>query len=241
MAMDFSKPIGPLPTGAWIAVVAGGLGLMYYQRNHQSATPVDPTTLADAVGAGPTAFTAVNPSSSPVSNTPSFTDNATWAVAAITWAIAHGYQPTVADSAVRNYIQGTPPSSPQESAIIDVILKALGPPPETLPPPQTPPPVIKPPVIPPPVVKPPVKPPAPVPKPVPTPGSTGRWFVVTPWPTRDSTLSGIAQDAYGNAAQWPTLFNANRVGVTRPDGSPGMISNPDLIFANAKIWAPNAH
>lgn len=241
--MDFSKPIGPLPTGAWIAVVAGGLGIMFYTRNHQSASVTDPTTLADAVGAGPSAFTAVSPTPSPPSNIPSFTDNAGWSVAAIIWAIAHGIQPTIADAAVRNYINGLPPANAQQSAIIDQILGALGPPPTTLPPPPVqPPPIVPPP--PPPHPPPPVPHPHPHPPPPPPPApppATGKWFIVTPWPTQNSTLSGIAQSAYGNGAQWPTLFNANRVGVTRPDGSAGMISNPNLIFAGWKIWAPNAH
>lgn len=244
--MDMSKPIGPLPTGAWAAIVAAGVGIVWYTRTHgssSSTTPVDPTTLADSVGAGPTAFTAVDPSPQPSSNAASFTDNGTWSVAAITWGIAHGLQPTIVDSAVRDYINGQNLSG-QEQAIIDQILKALGPPPETLTPYQRPPsstPPVTPGGPPSPPPPPPVTKPPPVTSKPPVPTPAGKWFIVAAWPARDSTLYGIAQDAYGNGNQWPTLFNANRVGVVLPDGSQGWISNPNLIYAGRKVWAPNAN
>ena len=56
MAFDFSKQVGPLPMGAWIAVVGGGLGLGYYTYRQQNAaaapTVVDNTSGQTGVGDG---------------------------------------------------------------------------------------------------------------------------------------------------------------------------------------------
>lgn len=80
---------------------------------------------------------------------------------------------------------------------------------------------VDPPIIPPPrvpVPKPPVN------KPVPQ-----RIFIVQHWPAQGSTLWGIAQIEYGNGAQWPKIYNANKQAIG---------NNPNLIKAGTKLIIP---
>jgi nucleoid-associated protein YgaU len=89
----------------------------------------------------------------------------------------------------------------------------------------------------PPPPAPPAPPPSPPSPPAPAPQNQ-RWVIVTPWPTRFSTLWGIASWAYGRGADWPRIYNANAIGVRRPDGSNGMIKNPNLIYTGWRIYVP---
>jgi nucleoid-associated protein YgaU len=67
--------------------------------------------------------------------------------------------------------------------------------------------------------------PAPKPAPAPAPAPAQRTYTVVP----GDTLWGIAQRFYGNGAQWPTIYNANR----------GVIgSNPNLIFPGQHYVIP---
>lgn len=63
----------------------------------------------------------------------------------------------------------------------------------------------------------------------PPPSQSSRSITVTPWPTQDSTLWGIAQHYLGNGNRWPEIWKLN----------PG-ISNPNLIYANQQVIIPNA-
>lgn len=62
--------------------------------------------------------------------------------------------------------------------------------------------------------------------------------VVGTWPDPGSTLSGIALGEYGDANQWPKVFEANRLGVLRPDGTRGMITDPDVVEPGWVLWLP---
>jgi hypothetical protein len=46
-SLDLSKQVGPLPLGAWLAVVAGGLGIAWYTRRNTTA---DPAPVVDTSG-----------------------------------------------------------------------------------------------------------------------------------------------------------------------------------------------
>lgn len=238
MAIDLKEQIGPLPLGAWIVVVAGGLGVAYYTRNAGVGEPqiVEDVSNPPGVGEGP-GWIAVPPPSTPPPGPANPTTNEEWGRLAINWLIAQGYPAGTADSAIRKYLE-TQALTSQEYALLQTALRQFGSPPVPLPSPP-PPPVIPPPVVtPPPVVKPPpvVTPPPPAPKPPSRPAL--RYFVITPWPTPGSTLWGIARHFYGNGNRWPELFNANREGFTRPDGSKGWIRNPDLIYPGRTVWVP---
>lgn len=234
MAVDLGKQYGPLPLGAWIAVVGGGLGIAWYTRQSGSkgTTIVEDTSGIPGVGTGSGGMwmQTTPPATTEVADA-KFTTNEEWARAVVNYLIAQGYDAALADTAVRKYLESTALSI-SENALIILGLAKYGAPPILLP---QPPPL---PVIPPPVVTPPVTTTPPVVNtPTPTAPNT-RWIWVTPWPTKHSTLWGISSTAYGSGSKWPTLYNANRVGVRRPDGSMGMIKNPNLIYVGWKIYVP---
>ena len=230
---DLAKQYGPLPLGAWIILVGGALGIAWYtNKKNKAAQPVgivEDTSGAGGVGTGGVSqWVQNNPPPEEVAPVP--TNNVEWARKAINWLIAQGYDASMADTAIRKYLESTPLSL-SENALVKSALMKLGSPPEPLP---TPPDLPTPPA---PAPAPSSPPPAPPPAPAPAPQSQ-RWVTVTPWPTRFSTLWGIATWAYGSGAQWPRLFNANQVGTRRPDGSSGMIKNPNLIYAGWRIYVP---
>lgn len=230
--MDLGKQYGPLPLGAWVAVVGGGLGIALYTRSRDKAaattTVVGDTSGVPGVGTGAVSTWVQNTAPDP-EVAPKPTTNEEWARLAVNYLIAQGYDPALADTAIRKYLESTPLSL-SENALVKIALAKLGAPPILLPiPPDLP------------------KPPAPTPTPDPTPAPTPtpqpapnqvRWAIVTPWPSKFGTLWGIAQYYYGSGAQYPRIYNANRVGVRRPDGSMGMIKNPNLIYAGWRLYIP---
>lgn len=239
--MDLGKQVGPLPLGAWVAVVAGGLGLAYYSYAHSgSSTPAattDPNAgLYNTVGNGAVGgWDQTAPSAS--TTTATLVTNEQWGRQGINWLIAQGYDASESDSAIRKYLAGNDPGpSIKEYVLQGLVLAHFGAPPNALPPSLTPAPTITP-------------TPAPVPTPVPTPTPTptpapppapaaARWYTVTPWPTKGSTLWGIAEIFYGNGSQYSRIFNANRTGVRRADGSMGMITSPNLIRPGWRLQIP---
>jgi nucleoid-associated protein YgaU len=170
-----------------------------------------------------------------------------WGTAATNWLIAKGYDPATADSAVRKYLESAQMSA-QEFALITLALGALGAPPQILPAPVFGPPtapVPTPPVTtttPPPVTTPTTPKPTPVvpkPKPKPKPAPAPKkitYYTVKP----GDTLSGIALKYYHNGHNWSPIYNANKHGVRRADGTTGMISNPNLIRVGWKLIIPAA-
>lgn len=232
MAVDLGKQYGPLPLGAWVAVVGGGLGIAWYTRQRGGTQTVytEDGSGTPGVGTGAVSTWIQNtpPADDSVSKPPA--TNEEWARLAINYLIAQGYDPALSDTAIRKYLESTQLSL-SENALVKIALAKLGAPPVPLPaPPDQPTP---PPAsgggggggtTPPPVTQP--------------PPSQVRWVVVTPWPSKFGTLWGIAQHYYGSGAQYPRIYNANRVGVTRPDGTQGTIRNPNLIYPGQRLWVP---
>jgi hypothetical protein len=139
--VDLGKQVGPLPLGAWVAVVAGGLGIAVYTRR-QSAAPaeiVDNTSGDAGVGTGAVGgFIPTSPNPTAPIATP--TTNDEWAVMVENGLIAKNYPAAQVDSMVRKYISGASSTmSPQEYALLGVALATYGAPPQTLPPDGTPP------------------------------------------------------------------------------------------------------
>lgn len=250
MAIDLGKQVGPLPLGAWIAVVGGGLGLAYYSyRNNLTTAPADDSAVGydpNNIGNGAVGgWEQTQPSSN--TTTPSLETNEAWGRAATNWLIAQGYDASESDSAIRKYLAGNDPApSIKEYVLQGLALAHFGAPPNPLPPSLNPPPSIPigtgnepapTPVI---ITRPPEQtvqtaPPAPAPPPAP---ASVRWYVVKPWPQKGSSLWTIAEIFYGNGNQYTRIYNANRTGVRRPDGSMGMISNPNLIQPGWKLYIP---
>jgi hypothetical protein len=230
--MDLGKQYGPLPLGAWVAVVGGGLGIALYTRSRDkpAATIVEDGSGVPGVGTGGTSTWISNqPPEDVVAPKP--TTNEEWARAAINYLIAQGYDPAMSDTAIRKYLESTQLSL-SENALVKIALAKLGAPPVPLP---------APPDLPKPPDPTPTPTPTPTPSPTPTPvppSNNVRWAIVTPWPSKFGTLWGISQYYYGSGAQYPRIYNANRVGVRRPDGSLGMIKNPNLIYAGWRLYIP---
>lgn len=131
--LDLGKQIGPLPLGAWLAVVGGGLGIAWYTRR-AGTTPeaVEDTSGVPGVGVGaPAPWTPITgtPDASPVQPT----TNEEWGRKVANWGYAQNYPPTIVDSAVRKYLASVP-LSVAETAFIAIALVANGAPPQQLPP-----------------------------------------------------------------------------------------------------------
>jgi hypothetical protein len=115
MALDLGKEIGPLPLGAWIAVIAGGLGIAVWSKNSAPTAAAGggtgPTVVEDigspaGVGDGSVGgWLPTNPVTSPT-GTPEITTNEQWGNQAINWLIAQGYEPTWCYSAITKALLG---------------------------------------------------------------------------------------------------------------------------------------
>jgi len=221
MAVNMGKMVGPLPMGAWIAVIGGGLGFALYTRSKaDGATPASDTSGGsplDTVGDGSVggAWTVTAPTPSDNTNVAVITDNQTWAQAAENYLIAHGYDPGKVMSAISNglYGQALPPD---QWALWVLALSHMGAPPENFNAPTQSSPTPGPTLPPPPTPKP--KPPPPKPKP-----HSYTYYTVRP----GDNLTKIGKK-FG--ISWQTIYNNNRAGHRRRDGKMGMIHNPDLIF-----------
>lgn len=134
MAVDLGKQIGPLPLGAWIVVVGGGLGIALWSRRNASAPveEVEDTSGVPGVGVGApadwTPITGTQPSQPAAPTT-----NEEWGRRVINWGLAMNYPATLVDSAVRKYLNSLP-LSVNETAFMAVALVANGAPPQQLPP-----------------------------------------------------------------------------------------------------------
>ena len=138
IALD--KKIGPLPIGAWILVVGAGLALGYFMNKRKSSDLEGGQSGEAGVGEGGSGWDVVPPPSSDV--VPEELTNMTWALKAQTYLIAQGYPATEAVNAINKYIYSMDLTL-EEKALVDLVLKKYGPPPEPLAPitvPKSPPP-----------------------------------------------------------------------------------------------------
>lgn len=207
---DLSKMVGPLPLGAWMAVIAGGLGIALYTRRQNAAPALGPDQLPEDTGTTPGVGTGAvggwqptTPGASPVETAP--TDNEGWAKLAIDRLIALGYPPDVVNSAVTKYIRETPPFSSQEISIINEALRKLGSPPFPVQGPVLAPPSV--PVIP--------KPPPPAPK----PGNKTGYTIHT---IQRGQNMGVIASFYRAYAD--DIFRSNFIGLKRLDGTIGILT-----------------
>lgn len=233
MAIDLGKQIGPLPLGAWVVVVSGGLGIAFYARKQNAAdanaTPVEDTSGQPGVGDGSVGgWVPQQPPTSTPQTDPkdSVTDNDAWYRYVFSELVARNYDSTLVDSALRKYLAGLSSKLSVSEWVIIRMALAIMPPPSPIPaqpddpnPPGAP---IPPPTNTPGPVKPPAKPPAPKP---PAPRPRFRYYTVR----RGDNLWNIAKHYYGNGLKFSTIYNANRYGKKRADGKMGMIKNPSLI------------
>lgn len=127
-----AKPAGPLPVGAWIAVIGGGLGIAWWTRKNSTGSSTSdsttPTTLEDAVGAGASGFTNSNQVTTPaVASGP--TTNDQWASLALTWAATNtNYSLTLVSNAISKYFAGTQ-RTVEEETVLNSLFRQVGAPP----------------------------------------------------------------------------------------------------------------
>lgn len=167
---------------------------------------------------------------------PSPITNQQWARQVENGLLAKGDDPTLVSNALSKYLNGTTLTQ-AEQAVISLALQMFGAPPEGV----LPIPVDKPPSPTPTPTPSPVPPPSPspVPKPVPAPAPKPvRYATVTVWPMAGSSLWSIAEKFYGNGNRYMDIYNANRKGITRADGTPGILTSPRVVFPGQRLIVP---
>lgn len=233
--IDFGKQVGPLPLGAWVVVVAGGLGIAIYTR--KSGTSNEPTVVEDTsgdpgVGEGgiPGGFIPVNPPTSGSSEI-TYESNEAWGQAAITYLIAQGYNAALASSAITKALAGGVDidgnkMSIQEWSLWSLALAKLGSPPypvNVAPPTSVPGPVDTGP--------PPSNGGGTTPKP-PTNTVPAHWVEVA---KRGDTISSIAAK---HGKGWKETWNFNLKYRSAATAAIMRARGPNLIFAGTTIWVP---
>lgn len=231
--IDFGKQIGPLPLGAWVVVVGGGLGIALWSNKQQDSEPVvvEDVSGDEGVGEGPGWIAVPPPGTAPEDGDIVYETNVQWASAAITWLIGQGYPPGLANSAINKALAGGTDidgnkMSVQEWSLWSLALAHLGPPPypvEVSPPTSVPGPT-QPPEEPPPDEPPPPK---------------DNDNKVPPHHTviadRGDTISHIAA-RYGKG--WREVWNFNLKYRSKATQAIMRSRGPNLIFKGTRIWVP---
>lgn len=237
--LDLGKMVGPLPLGAWVAVVGGGLGFAIYTRRQTDIapassesnvlTPEDGSGIA-GVGVGGDGFTTITPPNDGTLTQGPPQSNDEWGQRAVNWLIAEGYNAAVSDSAIRKYLDQERGYSSQEFALVTLALAHFGSPPTPLPAPV--------------FGKPPTHHrPSPHDGPHPPHGHKPpkfRTYIIKP----GDTLASIAKKFYHRADEWHRIYNANNAGQRRADGSQGFLKLPRdqhglTRHAGRKLIIPN--
>ena len=222
-----------VPPWGW-AIALGAGGYLYY-TNKKSAAAAASQDNSDANVGNNAPMEFLTPDGGSTATVPAYQTNQQWATAAINWLIAQGYDPALANSAITKGINGGQDMSgngmsASEYSLWSLALQHLGSPPEPVsvsPPTQATGPVTgggsK--------TPPPNNPPPPHTKNI-------RYFTVKPWPQKGSSLWSIAQIYYHDGNKWPEIYNANRKGRKRADGTDGVIGNANLIYPGEKLIIP---
>lgn len=251
MAFDLGKMVGPLPLGAWIAAVAGSLGLAVVLNRQGGGAAEEGTTAPDAppTPTADTIFVVDRTEGAGNVNQPAargaFESNNEWRLWIATNLVGRGLDASKVDGALNRYLRGDD-CVVGDSEIISAALGLAFPPdpvpvrppcPAAIRPgPSTPAPV------PAPVFRPPVRtpttptkpPPPPVKSPAPSPSVPSTSYVIV----SGDTLSGIAQRFYGDASIWRELYYANGSVLNAANAARGKPADPDLIFPGTRITLP---
>lgn len=221
MALDLGKQIGPLPAGAWIAVIGTGIGIAVWARGSGSgdAAPVDES---GGVGTGVDGqWVDVSPPEDlPPDDAPPM-DNEEWGRRAINWLIHQKYDAALSQSAITKALTGEKRMGIREYALWRRALQHFGAPPVSV------------------IVLPPIpgpRPPAPQPPPRDPPPRHVRWYLTKP----GDTLKMLARRFYHDESKWHRIYEANRKGVMRPDLTRGWIEHPDhRLTPGRRLYIPN--
>lgn len=142
MANFLTKEVAGQPVGVWGVVVVGGLGIAYYANRRQSASDEgreEPLT-EPGVGTGlvPAGAAIVPGGDSSGDSGPRFENNSQWGQAALSFLIARGHNPSVADGAIRKYLVSEQLTAQEDAMIQEVLRSDVGVPPEDLAPAPSP-------------------------------------------------------------------------------------------------------
>jgi LysM repeat protein len=244
--LDLGKMYGPLPLGAWIAVVGGGLAIAYvaYKNNSSSSAGIDLSGVGGQTGQGVLDNTYGVPGvgtggsgmywsnvapTGDNSQDESNPDNQAWRLKVENAFIAMGnYNAAEVDATLTDYLNGNP-LSVKEFALITLMLARFGPPPISVPAPHKKKQQKKPPKKKPPKKKPPKKNPPKKKPPKKKPKHHKHHKKVKHYRVkRGDTLWGIAQKEYGNPLHWHKIYHANR----------GKIANPHWIYPGQVFVIP---
>jgi hypothetical protein len=131
---SLGKQVGPLPMGAWIAVVGGGLVIAYFVNKNQKAnadeTDASLTDPDSDVGVGGGQFQYDPIQQVPV-ETPEDNDNAAWGRKAINYLTSLGYAGSYAQNVISKFLAAEP-ISPNEKLLVDIVILRFGSPPEPI-------------------------------------------------------------------------------------------------------------
>ena len=233
--LDFGKQIGPLPLGAWIVVVAGGLGIALYTRNSGGSDApevVEDTSGDPGVGEGGSGqWVDLNP---PATGGGSITyeSNEAWGQAAISYLIAQGYSPALASSAITKALAGGVDidgnkMSIQEWSLWSLALAKLGSPPYPV------------------NVSPPTSVPGPVDNgggddttPTPTTPKPGGNKVPAHWVEVAKRGDSISSLAAKHGKGWKETWDFNLKYRSAATRAVLKARGPNLIYAGTTIWVP---
>jgi hypothetical protein len=145
------RKVGPLPLYAWLGIAVALVAGVAWYRRRQGRGPADAPTEpeGDPVATAPAnpvlttggftvgaaaGSTSSAPPSSPNWSAPVARTNYDWRQAAESYAIAANFSPTLAATAINKYLSGQG-LTVQERAVVDNVLRNVGPTPEPVPPP----------------------------------------------------------------------------------------------------------
>jgi hypothetical protein len=131
---DLGKMVGPLPLGAWVGVVGGGLGLAYVVRRGQRAEEPEvpqfrpPPYPATPVTSGPSILQPAPPAEP---GPRPITDNTEWIAAAVMALVTKGFAPLKTQQCLAAYLEGVIPAGDPGSCrlAIEEAIRTVGPPP----------------------------------------------------------------------------------------------------------------
>lgn len=129
LAETLAKPVGPLPLGAWIAVVGGGMGIAWYSQSRSpSAAEEGDVLLAepDVGEGGSPIFAPVEPGEP---SPPEFLTLDGWIAKAIRQAGALGASPLEIERALRLYARGST-LTVKQGDLVNRVIRLIGPAPE---------------------------------------------------------------------------------------------------------------
>lgn len=234
---SLSKKVGPMPLGAWMLAIGGGLGIAVYMRRHAAAAPAAPAgtdtstwnqggnTATDPgagnLGAGGTTITGPTRP----------TTNDEWLTLAVDNLTAGGKASgSIVNFALSTWLSGASINE-QQRAIVDMAIRALGNPPIPPPPsPNAPPPK--------PTVPPRTVPPMPGQHPHPVPIPLGAYYGHTRLPGDTLPRIVLLYSAKVPGLTIENLWNANKVGIVRLDGTKGVLTSYEHPGVGAHLVIP---